>query len=239
MPATPIRPAAWSSPSRSSAEDDPAAPSRLVDRSTPVLIAGAGIGGLALAIALGARGVPCCILERRETLSEAGAGIQLGPNSVKVLDVLGVREALAAAVGVPEGIEVRRAGSTTVLARLPLGTWIAVRHGAPYWVAHRADLQRVLLARARSLPNVELVTGFRLDCFEEGDDAVTAVSEAGEARRGALLIGADGTWSTVRKRRLGGGVLGFTGRTAARCVIARERVPDAIGPACTGVWMAP
>lgn len=239
MPATPILPAAWPSPSRSSAEDVAAAPSRLVDRSTLVLIAGAGIGGLALAIALGERGVPCRVLERRDALSEAGAGIQLGPNSVKVLDVLGVRQALAEDVGVPEAIEMRRAGSPRVLGRLPLGAWIEARHGAPYWVAHRADLQRVLLAKARTLPAIETAMGFRLDRFEERDDAVIAVAESGETAAGTLLVGADGIWSTVRKRRMGGGVLGFTGRTAARCVLPRDRVPEAIDRTCTGVWMSP
>ena len=50
-----------------------------------VVIAGGGIGGLACALALGRSGVPVTVLEQAEQFDEVGAGVQLGPNAVRVL----------------------------------------------------------------------------------------------------------------------------------------------------------
>ena len=96
----------------------------------PVLIAGAGIAGLALALGLARRGVGVRLLERRPELSEAGAGIQLGPNAMGILQRLGVAARLEPLVGKPEGIEVCDGASGNRLARMPLGAWIERRHGA-------------------------------------------------------------------------------------------------------------
>ena len=60
----------------------------------PILIAGGGIGGLAAALALAKIGRSVEVLERSPGFSTAGAGIQLGPNAVKVLRQLGVAEAV-------------------------------------------------------------------------------------------------------------------------------------------------
>ena len=82
-----------------------------------------------------------------------GAGIQLGPNGVRVLQRLGVADALRPLVGVPEAIAVHDGQHRRALSPiLPLGDWIAARHGAPYWVAHRGDLHAALLAAASAEP---------------------------------------------------------------------------------------
>src|SRR5262245_45571066 len=101
----------------------------------PILIVGGGIGGLALALALARRGRGSVVLEQRDTFATAGAGIQLGPNGVHVLQTLGIADALRPQVGMPERIRVHDGRTAQVLAELPLGRWIAQRHGAPYWVA--------------------------------------------------------------------------------------------------------
>ncbi|MEU4606393.1 FAD-dependent monooxygenase [Kribbella sp. NPDC023972] len=54
------------------------------------VIVGAGIGGLAAAIALGRRGWHVTVLERAPALREVGAGISLWPNAIRALDLLGV-----------------------------------------------------------------------------------------------------------------------------------------------------
>jgi len=97
----------------------------------PVLIAGGGIGGLAAALALARAGIASHVLERRPAFQEEGAGIQLGPNGTRILQHLGVADALRAHVGVPDALSVRDGASGAELARMPLGKWIAARHGAP------------------------------------------------------------------------------------------------------------
>ena len=59
----------------------------------PVLIAGGGIGGLAVAVGLAQKGIRSILLEKASALGEIGAGIQLGPNAFHAFDYLGVGEA--------------------------------------------------------------------------------------------------------------------------------------------------
>ena len=112
--------------------------------TAPVLIAGAGIGGLTAALAIARQGIPVTLFDQAERLEEAGAGIQLSPNATRVLIALGVADRIEPAVVVPEVVRLRAGGSARDIAIMPLGTEVARRHSAPYWVVHRADLQRAL-----------------------------------------------------------------------------------------------
>jgi salicylate hydroxylase len=204
----------------------------------PVLIAGGGIGGLALAVALARRGLRSVVLERQETRTAAGAGIQLGPNGVRALEALRVADGLRRWVGAPEAIEVRAGASGQRLARLPLGAWIAERHGAPYWVAHRGDLSGVLLAAAGAEPLIELRTGFEVASVAQTGAQATAVAADGRSVSGPLLVGADGLWSAVRQAVAPGSAPRPAGATATRTVIpAGEAGPLADG--AVGVWLTP
>jgi salicylate hydroxylase len=204
----------------------------------PVLIAGGGIGGLATAIALARHGIASRVLERRAQFSEAGAGIQLGPNGVRVLQRLGVEADLAPFVGWPREIRVFSGGSGATLTRLPLGDWIEVRHGAPYWVAHRQDLQSALLEAARRSDLIELATGFDVGRFAEADGAVRAEAESGTSLEGRALVCADGVFSRSRSLVSQGARLRFAGKTAARAVLEAAAAP-LLDAEAVGVWMAP
>ncbi len=194
-----------------------------------ILIAGGGIAGLATALALARQTPqPVTVLERRTEFSEAGAGIQLSPNAVHVLRRLGIADRLAPHVGVPSSIIVRDGASGRVLQRLPLGDWIAQRHGAPYWVAHRRDLQAALLDACREQSSIDLRVG--VEATERH------VAEIGA--RGGILVGADGVFSSVRAR-LHSRRPTFSGRTAARTIIQANAVHGDIDIAATGVWLSP
>jgi salicylate hydroxylase len=210
-----------------------------VTKCSPVVIAGAGIGGLALALALARKGIASTILERAAVFSEAGAGIQLGPNAVRVLRDLGVGDALAPAVACPQAITVLDGPSGRPLASLPLGGWIARRHGAPYWAARRADLQAALLAIVRASSLIEIVTAFQVERFEETGDQVCAWSKDRRMVRGHLLVGADGQWSTVRNQLWPSAALRFTGMTAARALLPEHAVPRPYKEPVTRLWLAP
>src|SRR3954452_7624063 len=105
-----------------------------------VLIAGAGIGGLTTALALRQAGFDAHVYEQAHVLREVGAGLALGPNAVRILDRLGLGEALRA-VGVrSESWDFRDWQSGEVLGRVPLGDVGEARWGARFYNVHRADL---------------------------------------------------------------------------------------------------
>lgn len=207
--------------------------------AAPVLIAGGGIGGLASAIALAQHGIASRVLERRTEFSESGAGIQLGPNAVRALRRLGVDRLLAPQAAKPSEIVVHDGASGKVLTRLPLGDWIEARHGAPYWVAHRRDVQSALLARAAELSLVTLATGFAVSRVQTADRSVRVHSEAGDTADGIALIAADGQFSHLRRQHFQAPPLTFSGKTAARTVLTAGSVAGLLDTACTGVWLAP
>jgi salicylate hydroxylase len=208
-------------------------------RNEPVLIAGGGIAGLATALALAQHGIPSHVLEQRAHFSEAGAGIQIGPNGVRVLTALGVTTDLKSHVSLPEEIVVHQGASGRVLTRMPLGGWIAERHAAPYWVVHRRDLQSALLARARSTPGISIETGFAVtEAVDEGE-RVIARSASGAVVGGPALIGADGVRSRVRTLLAPGAQLRFSGKAASRSLLSPDMALALGDPASMGVWLAP
>ena len=209
------------------------------NRVEPVLIAGAGIGGLAAAIALARRGIASHVLEQRAAFHEEGAGIQIGPNGTRILKQLKVAEALRPRVGLPEAIGVRDGTSGAELARLPLGRWIAARHGAPYWVAHRKDLHAALLQTARAEPLVALSMGFDVAEVATEGQHVAVASAAGQAWTGKALIAADGLWSTIRPLLFSAEAPRFAGKSAARSVLPLDALPPEFFKPETGVWLFP
>ncbi|MBX9589590.1 MAG: FAD-dependent monooxygenase [Hyphomonadaceae bacterium] len=204
----------------------------------PILIAGGGIGGLALALALARRDRPSIVLERQETVAPLGAGIQIGPNGMHALQALGLADALQPFAGVPEAIAVHAGSSGRVLTRLPLGQWIAGRHGAPYWVAHRGDLHRVLLDAANSDPRITLRSGFDIAAVAQTEAGVTVADRSGAMASGPALVGADGLWSAVRQFFPGMPAPEFAGATATRTTIPAARAGRLAIPA-VGLWLNP
>ena len=208
-------------------------------RDEPVLIAGGGIAGLATALALAKRGIPSHILEQRERFSEAGAGIQIGPNGVRALEAIGVAPGLAARVSAPEEITVHQGATGRMLTRMPLGNWIAERHGAPYWVAHRRDLQEALLASASTTPGITITTSFAVTEITKEAKHVIARAASGEIARGRVLIGADGIRSHVRAMLAPEAQLRFSGKAASRTLLTPGDAAALGNTASMGVWLAP
>jgi salicylate hydroxylase len=205
----------------------------------PILVAGGGIAGLACALALARAGRAVRVLERRRAFSEAGAGIQIGPNGVHALRHLGAADGLAPLAGRPEAILVRDGASGRVLTRLPLGDWIERRHAAPYWVAHRRDLQAALLAACAAQPRIAIETGWEIASFAETQAGVRVHLCDGRHIDGGALVGADGVFSQLRAALDPNGAPVFSGRTAMRAVIAARAAPSGLEHGSTGVWLSP
>ena len=191
----------------------------------PILIAGAGIAGLAAAIALARKGQYVRILERRAALDEAGAGIQIGPNGVKALEHLGVRGAIEPVASRPGGIAIGNGRTGVRLCSLPIGVTAEQRYGAPYLTLLRADLQSALLEAARKLPQIAIEFGFELTGSEQTAKAVLARAADGRSVEGTALVAGDGLWSRVRELEDGRSPKP-TGYTAYRALIPWASRPD-------------
>lgn len=188
-------------------------------RDGQVLIVGGGIGGLSAALALERRGIASRVIEAREHPSEAGAGLQVGPNGTRILETLGVADALGELAGRPDAILVRDGAGGAELARMPLGDSIAARHGAPYWTLHRADLHAALSARARSSGAITMDTGRVIDAGETGIGAAHVRLAGGAVLEGAAVVAADGLWSSLRATCVGAEAPVRVGVSAARAVV--------------------
>jgi len=202
------------------------------------LIAGGGIGGLAAALAGARAGWDVRLYERASVFSEVGAGIQLGPNVVKVLHGWGLADALAAVAAFPDRLEVRSAVSGETLGVLRLGNTIAQRYGAPHATVHRADLHGVLLEAAQQA-GVVLKLNHTLSAFSQNADAVTVQNGDDPPVEGDVLVGADGLWSPVRQWLLGDGPPGATGHLAYRALLPQADLPEALRSSQVTVWLGP
>src|SRR5580698_11471142 len=101
-------------------------------RPLKVIIIGAGIGGLAAAIALRQRGIEVALYERSTRLEEVGAGLQIGPNGVKVLRALGLEDELMRTAFEPLSIMSITWDEGRLRFRQPLRAVAREKYGAPY-----------------------------------------------------------------------------------------------------------
>jgi salicylate hydroxylase len=211
-----------------------------VASSRTIIIAGAGIGGLVTALALAKKGFRAAVIEQSGRLEEIGAGIQLSPNATRVLLSLGLGETLKPHIVAPENIRVRKASSTRVLVRVPLGGYAERRYGAPYWMIHRGDLQAVLLDAVRNNPAITLSLGTKVEDYAVHPNGITVQARCGpEAadERGIALVGADGLWSSVRTRLGHTTPLSFRRRVAWRAVVPAEAVPNEFREPSIHLWL--
>lgn len=169
-----------------------------------VLIAGAGIGGLTLALSLHQIGVPCRVFESVEQIAPLGVGINTLPHAVRELTELGLADRLAAAAIETAELAYFSKHGKQVWAE-PRGR--AAGYHWPQFSVHRGMLQMLLLEAVRErLGDDAVLTGHHLTGWTETSAGVRArfinraTNENRGAHDGALLIAADGIHSAVRAR---------------------------------------
>ncbi|MBI2718780.1 MAG: FAD-dependent monooxygenase [Rhizobiales bacterium] len=201
----------------------------------PVLIAGGGIAGLAASLGLARKGLAAQVFEQSKEFSEVGAGLQMSPNAVRALQWLGAWEAIEPNCVTPSEIHVRDGRTAALLQRLRLGKPFEQSFGAPYRVAHRADLLAGLVAAARSSPLPQLNTGASVVATHG------AAIELSDGRRelGMAVIAADGIGSTLRQQAWPSTAPEFRGHAIYRALIPLAAVPPAIANDCVTLWLYP
>jgi salicylate hydroxylase len=203
------------------------------------LIAGGGIGGLTAALCLLDAGIEVELFERSSALTEIGAGIQISPNGVKVLQRLGLKSALDLIAFRPEALEMRHGPSGARVFAIPMRDEAVRRYGAPYYHIHRADLMTVLgdalTARA---PNA-IRLGRESKSFAQTANGVELTFVDGTRTTGDILIGADGIHSSVRTQLFGEAPARFTGNVAWRVVVLANKLAKDLVPPTACVWVGP
>lgn len=202
---------------------------------TRVVVAGAGIAGLAFAAALHQAGIDCHVYEQAERLTEIGAGVQVAPNAARLLHRLGLSDALRAVAVAPEAIEMRRWDDGRLLQRTELGSLCRRRFGAPYYTVHRADLHSCLLSL---VPSDRVRLGARLDAVTQSPDEARLHLSDGTTVAADLVVGADGIRSIAREQIVADQPR-YSGQTIYRGLVPAERVPFLLTSHRVRLWFGP
>jgi len=200
------------------------------------IIAGAGIGGLTAALCLARNGWQITLCEQAESIEPVGAGLQVSPNGVKLLDRLGVMDRLESKLFEPQAIEMRLGASGKRFVELPLGQHAIERWGARYIHVHRADLVDALCAELVRAGGFEIQTGKQIKGYQVDGDRAVAVLTNGEELSADLLIGADGLHSTIRNQMLGPENPRFTGNVAWRALVPKSALGKHAPPPTACIW---
>ena len=203
-----------------------------------MVIVGGGIGGLAAALAAARAGRAVRLLEQAPAFAEVGAGIQLGPNVVRVLQGWGLGDALRRVAAFPAQLEVRNALTAETLGVLPLGEHAVARYGAAYATVARADLHTLLLQAVQTHP-VDLQLATILTQVQQDADGVHLQTAGGDRWQTPLLVGADGLWSRVRQHLLPQAQPRATGHLAFRAMVRQDSLPVMLRSQVVTAWLGP
>ena len=205
----------------------------------PVAIVGAGIGGLVAALALIQKGFAVDVYEQAPELRELGAGLQLSANGTRILIALGLGDAVEQISCVPEGKEVRLFNTGQTWKLFDLGEASVEKYGAPYWMAHRGDLHRILVDAVEQARPGAIRLGHKLVSFEQSADLVTMRFDNGVTATAGALVGADGVHSAVRQVLFGDMPAEFLGVAAWRGLVPMERLPKHLQRLVGCNWVGP
>lgn len=181
------------------------------------LVIGAGIGGLASALALRRQGAEVLVLEQAEAVTEVGAGLQISPNGVAVLKALGLDETLAQRSVRAKAVVLRNFRDGGEVLRLDL---MRGPPGQRFFLVHRADLINLLSEAARE-------AGVQIRLLQQVKEVRPGAGPSvglgnGTVREADLIVGADGLHSRARIALNGPDNPFFTGQVAWRALVRND-----------------
>jgi 6-hydroxynicotinate 3-monooxygenase len=179
-----------------------------------IAVVGAGIGGLTVAATLRRVGMNAQVYEQAPQFARVGAGIQMMPNSMKVLRRIGVEHRVRDVAFKPYSHLNREWDTGRVLRELPMPENL---FGAPYLCMHRADLHEALVS---AIPAGTIHLSKKLVGLEPGADQVTLAFADGTRAHANAVVGADGIHSVVREIIIGPDEPIHKGRIAYRSIFS-------------------
>jgi salicylate hydroxylase len=212
----------------------------VASKSDSIIVVGGGLGGAAVALALGRKGFRVRLLEAAPELGVIGYGIQLGPNVFPMFDALGVREAVTRVATVPPTVRMRDAFTGENVTEVPTGKpSFQARFKHPYIIVHRIDLHMALLDACRQIGSISLEPNSEVAGFKDHGDRVSVNTRDGRTIEGAALIGADGLGSTIRAQLFQEGKPRMNGYVAHRTIVPMETLKADVSRDDVVLWAGP
>jgi len=199
-----------------------------------IALIGGGIGGLVAAIALRQREFEPVVFEQTNELKEIGAGIQLTPNSTKILRVIGLENAVRRQGFEPGFMLTRDMTTGETLFRTQAKGVMAERFGAGWFQIHRADLLDILTA---ALAGADIRLNARCVAIEPVEDGAIVEVDGGRRERFDVVVGCDGIHSLVRAVLHGKQNVRFTGNMCWRALIPVSALPEKHLEPVMNYWM--
>lgn len=191
--------------------------------SEHIMVIGAGIAGLATAVALRRVGHDVTVVEQR-TGAATGAGISIWPNALAALDVLGLGEQVRGAGGRVSAGAVRWRDGRWL--RRPAADRIVRALGEPLVIIHRAALTEVL---AGALPTGTVIRGLAATALDVSGTGARITLSDGTVAAVDAVVGADGVDSLVARHLNGDLARSYAGYTAWRGIASYALDPDLAG----------
>ena len=190
-----------------------------------IAIVGAGLGGLTSAAALNSLGYEVAVYEQAAELGEIGAGLSLPPNSTRVLEYLGLKEALAEFGNIPERTIVKHFRSGEVLLTRPRERYLE-KYGCNYYFTHRADVHDLLVKLVQEKNPAGIHTGHAVIDVSEKSSQVEIRFSNGNTATADIVIGCDGIHSLVRDKLFEPEPPYFTHQVAYRSLVPWDQLNE-------------
>jgi len=208
----------------------------------PVVVVGGGIGGVAMALALGRQGHRVQLLEQADQIGAIGYGVQMGPNVMPMLDELGVGAEVRAAAYFPKDIMLYDYLTGQTLSHIPLQTTeFAERYQSqPYIAIHRVDMHELLLKACEKYPHISLNQSTTVTGYSQTSDVVSLHTAQGDTLQAAAVVACDGLRSRVRAQMRPDDVPRESGYVAHRSLIPMDQAPAQVQQRQTvTMWAGP
>lgn len=208
----------------------------------PVVVVGGGIGGVAMALALGRQGHRVQLLEQADQIGAIGYGVQMGPNVMPMLDELGVGAEVRAAAYFPKDIMLYDYLTGQTLSHIPLQTTeFAQRYQSqPYIAIHRVDMHELLLKACEKYPHISLNQSTTVTGYTQTGDVVSLHTAQGDTIQAAAVVACDGLRSRLRAQMRPDDLPRESGYVAHRSLIPMDQAPAQVQQRQTvTMWAGP